>query len=54
MKCKKVIRKPFAILGVALSAAGGSVGPNYETPDVPVPAAWKKRRRKASTHAQLN
>ena len=47
MKCKKVIRtQPFAILAMVLGAAGCSVGPNYKTPDVPVPAAWNEAQQK--------
>ena len=46
MNCAKLIHKfRFAIAGSIL-LAGCSVGPNYEKPDLPVPADWKEAQQK--------
>src|SRR5580765_6701045 len=37
---------PTALLALIFLAGGCSVGPNYERPDVPVPAAWTEAQQK--------
>ena len=37
---------PIAMLALIFLAAGCSVGPNYEKPDLPVPAAWTEAQQK--------
>ena len=47
MNCAKLIHKfRFAIAGSILLAGGCSVGPNYQKPDLPVPADWKEAQQK--------
>jgi NodT family efflux transporter outer membrane factor (OMF) lipoprotein len=46
MECKKLIRvSTFASFAAVLSIGGCAVGPNYEKPDVPVPAAWNEAQQ---------
>jgi outer membrane protein TolC len=37
---------PIAMLALIFLAAGCSVGPNYERPDLPVPATWTEAQQK--------
>ena len=47
MNSAKLIHKfRFAIAGLIFLAAGCSVGPNYQKPDLPVPAAWTEAQQK--------
>ena len=43
---KLIYRLPAATMGLVLMAAGCSVGPNYQKPDLPVPAAWTEAQQK--------
>jgi outer membrane protein, multidrug efflux system len=47
MSDAKLVRKfRFAIAGLIFLAGGCSVGPNYQKPDLPVPAAWQEAQQK--------
>jgi outer membrane protein, multidrug efflux system len=43
---KLIYRLPAATMGLVLIAAGCSVGPNYQKPDLPVPAEWQEAQQK--------
>lgn len=47
MNTKKLVHKfRLAITGLIFLAAGCTVGPNYQKPDLPVPAGWQEAQQK--------
>ena len=46
MKQKSIGKFRIATVGLIFLAAGCSVGPNYQKPDLPVPAAWTEAQQK--------
>lgn len=47
MNTAKLVHKfRLAITGLIFLAAGCTVGPNYQKPDLPVPAGWQEAQQK--------